>query len=387
MKIGILTLHRGINDGSVLQAYCLQRLLETMFPDSRIELVDFRPWKVEKRELRKTIQKNFPFVRIHNWNRRKHLLYFLYSQCNFSPTSCTTNHVKEAERFIEKQNYNVIVVGSDTVWQVPSPKLPPNQEIPNIFFLPHLKNIKKVAFAPSSAQLNIAILNQDKNREKLQSCVSDFDFISYRDESAEILLSELNIPKNNYYFVADPSILWDFTSLAQSEGIELSGKRPLAGISLAQEKIKTEATKWFRANGYEVVNFLGELVEGQMTPPRNFYKSYTQRLFFFQHLSILITDRFHGSISALKLAGCPVIFVEPTDMYRYSISKGRDLFRRLGFEEMVWQYSPKSDGKIPIDKYLQIWKDLEVHPQELIDKMKQSCQDTLEKLRLKLTEM
>jgi hypothetical protein len=384
MKIGILTLHRGINDGSVLQAYCLQRLLETMFPGSRIELVDIRPWNVEKRELRKTIQKNFPFVRIHNWNRRKHLLHFLYSQCNFSPTSCTTNHVREAERFIEKQNYNVIVVGSDTVWQVPSPKLPPNQEIPNIFFLPHLKNVKKVAFAPSADQFNVSILNQNHYRENLHSSINDFDFISYRDESAEILLSELNIPKNNYQFVADPSILWDFSSLVKPEGMDLTNKHSLAGISLAQEAVKVETTRWFRANGYDVVNFLGDFVEGQTPPPRNFYKSFAQRLFFSQHLEVLITDRFHGSISALKLSGCPVIFVEPTDKYRYSISKGRDLFRRLGFEKMVWQYSPESDGKIPIDKYLQIWKDLQVHPQEAINKMKQSCQNALENLRAKI---
>jgi len=385
MKIGILTFHHVINDGSVLQAYCLQRLIESMLPEAKVELIDYRSWNWEKRELRKTIRRKFPFVRVDNWNRRKHLLNFLHRECRLSHGSCTTDNLHRGEKFIEKQGYDVIVVGSDTVWQVPN--LAIKQGIPHVFYLPHINDVKKVAFAASADILDVSILDQDNNREKLRACVADFNYISYRDDSARTLLSELHIPMADCHFIADPTVLWDFSSLARPEGIDLEDKQPLAGISVAQDDVKAEATKWFRARGYQVVNFLGNVIEGQIPVPDSFYKSIAQRLYFFQHLDVLVTDRFHSSIFAMKLADAPVIFIEPSKKYQHSFSKGRDLFRRLGMEEMVWPYSPESGAKIPIDKYLQKWNGLQIHPKEAIGSLRELCKDALEHLRSEMMKV
>ena len=385
MKIGIITLHRATNDGSIMQAYCMERLIKSLFPESRVEIIDYRSRKMEKVEFRNTVQRKFPFIRSRRWNKRRYLLNFLYSECSISPKCCVTDDIPKAVRFIEKQGYDVVIVGSDTVWQIPNIAI--NQEVPHIFYLPHLKNVKKVAFAPSADALDISVLNQDNVRAKLHSCVSDFDFISYRDEMAKTLLSKLNIPLEKCHYIADPTILWDFSSTLKPINIKVNGKPLLAGISAAQSDIRREAAKWFLEHGYQVVNFSGELVDGQIPPSTDFYRSISHRLSHFQHLDILVSDRFHSSIFTLKLAGSPVIFVEPIDEYQHSISKGRDLFRRLGMEEMVWQYSPESGGKIPIDKYLDIWKDLQVHPQEGLSNLKQSCEGTLKYLKSELTKL
>lgn len=54
MKIGILTYHRMVNDGSVMQAYCLFQLLRRFIPEAFIEIIDYRPKSVDRREWRKS---------------------------------------------------------------------------------------------------------------------------------------------------------------------------------------------------------------------------------------------------------------------------------------------------------------------------------------------
>ena len=195
------------------------------------------------------------------------------------------------------------------------------------------------------------------------------------------MLSKAGVAEDRYCYMADPTIMWDFSPLIDSTEVAISGGKPLAGIAVAQDDVKVEATKWFTTNGYQVVNLLGDTMMGHVAVPKYFYHSMGVRLGMYQRLDILVTDRFHGSIFALKLAGAPVIFVEPEHKYGEFISKGRDLFRRLGIEDMVWRYPGRSNPKIPIGDYLQTWEKLSVDPQQGLARLRDSCQDALDRLR------
>ena len=46
MKIGILTFHRAINYGAVLQCYALYTTLQSMGHD--VEIIDYRPGTIQK---------------------------------------------------------------------------------------------------------------------------------------------------------------------------------------------------------------------------------------------------------------------------------------------------------------------------------------------------
>ena len=55
MKLGILTFHRTINEGSLLQAYCLQWLIQSYFADSQVEIIDYQRFDTLIRELKKLV--------------------------------------------------------------------------------------------------------------------------------------------------------------------------------------------------------------------------------------------------------------------------------------------------------------------------------------------
>ena len=48
MRIGILTFHRSVNNGAVMQCYSLCKKLKQKFPDVNIEVVDYNMKKIEK---------------------------------------------------------------------------------------------------------------------------------------------------------------------------------------------------------------------------------------------------------------------------------------------------------------------------------------------------
>ena len=47
-KIGILTFHRALNYGAILQTYALQQKLKILFQTDEIYVIDYRCTKIEK---------------------------------------------------------------------------------------------------------------------------------------------------------------------------------------------------------------------------------------------------------------------------------------------------------------------------------------------------
>jgi len=48
MRIGILTFHRSINNGAVLQCYSLSKKLQQLFPQDSVEVIDYHMPKVDR---------------------------------------------------------------------------------------------------------------------------------------------------------------------------------------------------------------------------------------------------------------------------------------------------------------------------------------------------
>ena len=51
-RIGLLTYHRSVNDGSIMQAWCLYQLLQRELPGARVEIVDYMPSSLYRRHVR-----------------------------------------------------------------------------------------------------------------------------------------------------------------------------------------------------------------------------------------------------------------------------------------------------------------------------------------------
>ncbi len=349
MKIGILTLVRSINDGAVLQAIALQRLLQAHLPSADIEIVDFQTASIEKQERRNLWRRRPPFIYFSARQKRRSVQHFLRKEARLSAESLISDDLRDAQHFLNAQQYDHIVVGSDVVWQTRPGSLPLP---PNIFFLPGIAS-KKYAFAASADRSDRTLWPQGQPAAHLADLLADFSFISVRDQTTKAYLTQLGVAEDVAHYMPDPTLQYDITQFAElPTGIKAAGQ-PLAGVAVSGMRLRQQLTDQLHTLGFQVINLLGTTLDGQRNAPQ---ATLAQRLGVYALLDFMVTDRFHGSIFTLKLAGCPTIFVEPIAKYPHADSKGRDLFGRIGIADFVWRYDPDDEQAKSLQAYLSAWE-------------------------------
>jgi len=338
MRIGILTFHGSANYGSVMQAYCAQQFLKHYCPESDVEIIDCVPKKMYVSRLRKCLRKN-PFISYSNWRTLRKVKSFRNDFLRLSSKSIITDDLCEATRFIDELEYDVICVGSDTVWRVCENEYSPTA--PNIYFLPKNTRQRKIALAVSCDGTDEKLIKQKERMHKLRDYVEDFDYISVRDVAAFDYLRRYGIADDCIDMLPDPTVLWDFTNIVQDpiEWRDLQGER-VAGVSIDCPIHKQKVTRYLNSKGYTVYDLLVAPQKGVVTiNPAN---SFVQKLGFYRFIDLLVTDRFHSSLFSFRLCdNAPVVFLEREEKYPNVVSKGRDLFRKMGLKNMVIRLSNK----------------------------------------------
>jgi len=338
-----------------------------LIPDGHVEIIDYRARIIERREFSKFLSRRFPFVNRNQIDRTRKLRAFLRKHSVVSPERCSSDDLEEARRFIIGQAYDTVIVGSDTVWRIRDDKraLP----APNVYFLPGIGGIKKIAFAVSFDQTRGDLI-AGRVAHDLRKFIGDFDFISVRDEMSRQYLLELGLNQSQFIFMPDPTILWDFQPVVEVPEF-LERFKPLVGLAVPEYKIRREITERLREKGFQVMNFMGRPVKGQLTLSRHY--PINMRLGVYSLLDLMITDRFHGSLFTFKLGNCPVILLE--NVYKYPvgvISKGRDLFRRLGLESAVCRYDFNGPDWDFISRRISDWRKQESDVKERLCEMRDS---------------
>lgn len=212
MKIGILTFHYGINYGGVLQCYALQNILREKLPDADICVINYMPKGVANYSFFEAIGFDLKF----NFNNLFRLplflirtFRFLYYNFNISKTFDDfrldrfnlSSRCNDSNVVTELNKYDIIVVGSDQVWN-------PYQRKKKTYFLDFEQlKVKKVAYAACST--NSVIDPNDRNR--LSNALGDFTSISVRNYFTQDFVSKLIEIKPKV--VCDPTLLWDFNEL------------------------------------------------------------------------------------------------------------------------------------------------------------------------------
>ena len=334
-RIGLLTYHRVVNEGSVLQAACLQRFLQARYPGAEVEVIDYRPARKEWTERLRVLSKHRPFIDRGHLPKMRQTRSFVAESLRLSCERCVTDDGDRAARFIAAMGYDVVVVGSDTVWadQAKVSKLP----APNAYFLPGPKNARHVAFAASTDQSDRSRWRDARHVARLRDLVARFDAITVRDASTEADLVDWGVPAAHIAFMPDPTLLWDPSEFVTEPPPALRAlSRPLALVAVSHGHLRRSATDALRNQGYEVLNLLGPAAPGQRTLPAR--TQFGERLALFRLAAVVVTDRFHGSILALRLGHAVVVPVERGSAYPDRASKLRDLFARLGADDLVWRH-------------------------------------------------
>lgn len=183
MRIGILTYHRALNYGAVLQCYALYSTLCSMGHD--VEIIDYRPEAIEKYRL---------FFRRKDFVSAAGLLGKLkYVISSLLVAQSKKRTAQKFDAFLNKyfnlsslvtsvddvpKYYDYIVFGSDQIWS------PRNNEGVDDVYLGNIDspNTRFITYAVSSGCENLI---SGIYFESYKKCVSNFSSISVREESLQ----------------------------------------------------------------------------------------------------------------------------------------------------------------------------------------------------------
>jgi len=342
VKIGILTYHRLVNRGSVLQAYALQKLLSSKLPRAQVEIVDYSSRKMELLSGWRFVRNRWPIpFDFHELAELRRMRRFGRRHLVVSGRKLRTDSTRRTMSWLAESGYDAVVVGSDVVWEVQ----PRRYSIGGItpYHLPGATPFTKASFAVS---MDPVVDYPSRIRPRLREMadhVSAFDFISIRDEATRGVLLEHGVAPERIHYMPDPTLLVDIGELVAEASPVKRADRPVLAVDLPPA-LARRAHLAGRLLDWEVWDWR-HLRGPAVDRPLPLGMDIGQVLAAYREVDVLVTDRFHGSILASCIGGAGVVFLEHLRKWPAANSKGRDLFQRAGAEGLVCR--AEAEGPTP----------------------------------------
>ncbi len=280
MKIGILTHHTVVNFGAFLQAYAVQEAVKKLRPDAKVEIINYIP---VKHFLINTLGWFLWYKNRQNWRNWGNIFRLPFTlkterskHMNLSPVCFTANG-------ISKLGYDIIVVGSDEVWNYADPK-----SFNKIKFGHGIDSARLISYAPSAGNSDLSNIP-----ESVSVGLQKFSHISGRDKRT-VQLAEL-ATKKKVVEVLDPTFLYPLPF----EHNPYTPKRDYILFYYCEHlpiAIKQQIFDYAKDNGMDVIG-AGESDTNyakctvNMTP--------FQWIELFRHAKFVFTGTFHGAVFSI----------------------------------------------------------------------------------------
>ncbi len=335
-KIGLITIHRIFNYGSVLQAYALQTICTSL--GFAVEIIDYiYPNKSHRNNdygkkldtcilSRKDKYISILFKCLYAlplYLQHKRIRKFMYNNLNLSNKSYASP--EDLQSKIEK--YDIYMTGSDQIW---NPRYTGGD---SSFFLPFIsKEVKKIAYSSSFGISDIPENLYGKYAEMLSS----FQYISVREKSGIPLVNK--IAGKDAQLVLDPTLLLD-----EKEWGKLISKRKV------KEKYILCYFLNYTFNGYPYIDDLAEYLSGLTgyklvkiaRPPQKFFNKNTRFevsaspgdfINLIANSELVLTTSFHGTAFALNFKR-PMFSIISSSAN--TDSRQRDLLKSVSLEHRL----------------------------------------------------
>lgn len=201
MKIGILTFHASHNCGSMLQAFALQKILETKY-GANVEIIDYSNsvsrsiyGLVDYRFKKSAVIRNLKTLKYLSTCMESRKCYNDFSDKYLKKSAKQYKTVNDLEG-IEK-HYDMLIAGGDQIWNVRC------ADAGKEYYLNFAQGIKKVAYSPSLGGSNI--FKYANNIDDYKRYLLDFSSLSVREPHGKKWLEELT--GRQIRIVADPTLL------------------------------------------------------------------------------------------------------------------------------------------------------------------------------------
>ncbi len=299
-KVGIITLHRVVNYGSVLQTYALQEKIKDL--GYKAEVIDYFPERLTKLGMLKRIknkgeryQKSF-IIR----NLARIIIfpsYIIRFKTFFSFLDKYINMTKET--YVDEENinkaqfdYDIYCTGSDQVWNSGW-----NEKIDHPYFLTFAPDEKrKIAYAASFGKKEL-----DENEiEETRKMLRRYNAISVREKSGVDIVKSLGIENVNN--VVDPTLLLNGDDWRKISSNKYNGKKYILVYNLNRnEKIDNYAKKLSERTGLKIVYLSYQLHEFYKKGKMVCNPKVEDFISLIDNASYVITDSFHATAFSLNL--------------------------------------------------------------------------------------
>lgn len=302
MKVGILTVHRLPNFGSVLQTYALYQSIRSLGHDC--EIIDYiypNKWHIEKgcfhlgkEPLRRRVAE---FLGFRPRNFLKLMNDFMISTMKMSKRYPTFESIHQ-----DPPVYDIYVSGSDQLWNWKT------MYMDTTFMLDFAPNSKpRISFSTSIAQKTIPEEYQEQYRQNL----SKYKAISVREKNGQVLLKEL--------FGIDAEIIQDPTLLLDGKQWETMGEKAQFKNTIPDSYILCYTLGYSFNPTMKMKELLDRLQQIYSCPVvmlNNSIKDYTGDVFhfaknqsigipeiiwLFSHATVIATSSFHGTAFSANL--------------------------------------------------------------------------------------
>lgn len=302
MKVGILTVHRLPNFGSVLQTYALYQSIRSLGHDC--EIIDYiypNKWHIEKgcfhpgkEPLRRRVAE---FLGFRPRNFLKLMNDFMISTMKMSKRYPTFESIHQ-----DPPVYDIYVSGSDQLWNWNT------MFMDTTFMLDFVPDTKpRISFSTSIAQKTIP----EEYQEQYHQNLSKYKAISVREKNGQVLLKEL--------FGIDAELIQDPTLLLDGKQWEKLGEKAQFKTTIPDSYILCYPLGYTFNPAIKMKELLDRLQHIYSCPVimlNNYIKDYTGNVFhfaknqsigipeiiwLFKHATVIATSSFHGTAFSANL--------------------------------------------------------------------------------------
>jgi hypothetical protein len=287
-KIAIVTWYRNGNYGGTLQAYALQKTLESMGFDS--EFINFCP---ELKSISYRVERFLKDVVIFCYKpklykSREKIYKFVRDNLKASPPYYSYNQLSD----IAEERYWAAICGSDQIWATVGGKVEP------LNYLTFINEGKRIAYAPSIGYKRIS----EQSKDTFKEYVNNIRFLSIREKRGAEIIKE--ITGRNAQVVLDPSLLltreqWE-KEIQQTQTNKLLSKKEYIFCYFLGRS--SEYAKWAHElsehTGYSLVT-----LESKRSIFRGIEKAIADPFGFLQlinNAAYVLTDSFHGTAFSIN---------------------------------------------------------------------------------------
>lgn len=301
-KIGIITFHNSYNCGSMLQAYAMQTYLNKNYKIES-EIIDFandgQRFVYSVYDQRRNIKGFLKNIIIFFYRKSIKENFDSYEKFKVENLKLSKEKYTKEDDLKDKK-YDIVITGSDQVWNITI------EDGDTAYFLPWVKQARKVAYSPSFGAKNI--LKYSSNPNVYEQYLKSFDFLSIRENNGKKWIKELtniDVP-----VVLDPTLLLeasDYEKIIDTK-IQIPDKYIFYYSPGYNKKINKLVSKISKKYKLPVIAFnkksfvtKGMMLSNFKLPPIENPSIY---LTLIKNATITITTSFHGTIFSTIFRKC-----------------------------------------------------------------------------------